>query len=207
MTTTEQTTRKPRLVVMLCVALFGAISAGFVIGMPVPKALIAVLIVVLGIALAGYAMVKLRPGTTSVLAAPIAVLVTAILSGFGGPSLWLTMLGEKASCEVTGVNTHVGRKSPTTYSNSLTCGSRRVEVHTPADGTTDKPGERVELILDRLDVLLPLEPAELAWWRNLLVPTAAVTGAAFVLVVLRRPRWEPRKQAPPGKTQLGRDFL
>jgi hypothetical protein len=192
---------------MLCVALLGAVVAGFVIGMPVPKALFAVLIVVLGMLLAGYAVVKLRPGTTGVLAAPIVVLVVAALSGTGGHSLWLTMFGDETSCEVTGVNTHVGRRSPTTYSNSLTCGSRHVDVHTPADGHVDQPGERTGLVLDRFGVLLPLEPAEVAWWRNVLVPTAAVTGAVFVLFVLRRPRWEPRTPVQQRKPQLGKDFL
>jgi hypothetical protein len=75
-TPTEQI-RKPRFVVALGVALLGAVVAGFVIALPVPRTLFGVLIVVLGMFVAGYAMLKLRPGTTGVLAAPVAVLITA----------------------------------------------------------------------------------------------------------------------------------
>ncbi|MEU7479195.1 hypothetical protein AB0A63_24630 [Lentzea sp. NPDC042327] len=163
-------------VVALCVVLLGVVIAGFVIALPVPEALFAVLIVVLSLPLSGYLMAKARPGTTAVLAAPIAVLVVAALSGTGGHSLWLTVFGEKASWAVTAVNTHVGRRSPTSYSNSLACGAHRVEVHTPSSGKVNQPG----------------------------VPTAATTAVAFVLMVLRWPRREPRA---PNKQKIRNDFL
>jgi hypothetical protein len=194
--------------VVLSLALLTALGAGFMIGMPGLKPLIAVAVAILCAFLAGFSVLKLRPGTTSLLAAPLAVLVVTGLSIAGSHSLWLMLFGEHASaCEVISVNKHTGSRSPTSYSNDLMCGSQRISSHFPYGGQDEvrKPGDRVDLIIDRTGLVRVLEPSEVSWWRNLLVPTAAATGVAFVLVVLKRPKWKPGK--PMARRNLDKDFL
>jgi hypothetical protein len=204
-TPTEQT-RKPRFVVALGVALLSGFIAGFVTSLPGLVPLVAVPVVILCAFVAGFAMLKLRPGTTSLLAAPLAVFVVAGLTVMGSHSLWLTMFGERATgCEVISVNEHTHRKSPTSYSNDLMCGSRRISRLSSDDQKVREPGDRVDLITDKVGVVGVLEPSEVSWWRNLLVPTAAATGVAFVLVVLKRPKWKPSK--PTARRNLDKDFL
>jgi len=87
------------------------------------------------------------------------------------------------------------------------CGSRRIAQHTPVDRPLGAPGDRAELVLDQFGGLRPLEPTQVTWWRNVLVPTAAVAGAVFIVLVLRRPKWQPGQQPPRRKTKLDRDFL
>ena len=205
--TTGAAPRKRRFTVMLSLAMLGGFVAGFMIGMPGLVPVVAVPSIILCAVLAGYAMLKLRPGTTSIVAAPVAVFAVTALSAAGSHSLWLTAFGERvAGCAVVSVNEHTSRRSPTSYSNDLMCGSRRIASHFP-DGGQDvrKPGERVDLVIDRTGVVRVLEPSEVTWWRNVLVPTAAAAGVAFVLVALKRPRWKPGK--PTVRRKLDRDFL
>ncbi|GHH46310.1 hypothetical protein [Lentzea cavernae] len=206
MTTTEAASRR-RFAVVLGLALTVGFVSGFLTGMPGMAPLIAVPVVVVCAFAAGFAMLKLRPKSTGLLAAPLAVLAVAGLCAFGGHSLWLTTFGDVSSCEVVSVNKHTSSKSPTSYSNDLLCGSQRIPSHFPSGGQDElrRTGDRVDLVLDRTGVVRVLEPAELAWWRNALVPIAAVVGVAFVLVVLKRRRWKP--SAPVARRELGKDFL
>ncbi|SER91251.1 hypothetical protein [Lentzea albida] len=204
MSTTQQTPHRRRFAVILSLALAAAFVAGFLVGMPGMAPLIAVPVVIVCVFAAGFAMLKLRPASTSVLAAPLAVIAVAGLCAFGGHSLWLTAFGEHVpDCEVVSVNKHTSSKSATTFSNDLLCGSRTISSHSPAGGQDElrEPGDRVALVLDRTGSFRVLEPGEPAWWRNVLAPVAAALGVAFVVAVLRAPRWKP------GKPVARRDLL
>lgn len=210
MNATEPSPRRRLFAVALSLALLGGFAAGFMTSMPGLVPLVAVPVVILCAFVAGYAMLKLRPSSTSLLAAPIAVLVVTGLSVFGSGSLWLTMFGEhEKGCEVVSVNTHTSRKSPDSYSNDLMCRSRRVADHFPDGGQDElrKPGDRVDLVVDVTGMVRVREPSGVTWWRSLFAPAAAVSGVAFVVVVLRLPRWKPRKGTSGRKTQLNSDFL
>ncbi len=188
----------------MSLALLAAVVSGFLINARGPVPLIALLVVVACAAVAGYALLKLRPGSSGIVAPPLAVFALTALSFVGGDSLWLTALGDRVSCEVVSVNTHTSRRAPTSYSNDLMCGAQRITSHFPAtDDRLGKPGDRVDLVLDRTGVVRVLAPEKVTWWRNLLVPAAAVAGAVFVVLVLRLPRRSPKKR----KQQVSRDFL
>jgi hypothetical protein len=204
---TEATPRRRLWTVLLSVALLSGFVAGLVTSLPGLVPLVAVPVVILCAFAAGFAMLKLRPSTTSLLAAPLAVFVVTGLTVMGSHSLWLTMFGERATgCEVISVNEHTHRRSPTSYSNDVMCGSRRISrLSSDDDQEVREPGDRVDLIIDKVGVVGVLEPSEVTWWRNLLVPTAAATGVAFVLVVLKRPKWKPSK--PTARRNLDKDFL
>ncbi|MET9224913.1 hypothetical protein [Lentzea sp. NPDC003310] len=205
---TIETTRRRRHTVLLSFALLVGFAAGFLTAMP---GLTPLVVVPVGIAcafLAGFAMLKLRPNSTALLAAPLAVPAVIGLCVAGSHSLWLTTFGERVrDCEVVSVNKHTGSKSATKYSNDLLCGARTVAAHFPAGGqdAVRKPGDRVDLVVDRVGIVRVLEPGDVTWWRNVLVPLAVVIGVAFVFAVLKRPRWKP--SAPVGRRELGKDFL
>ena len=105
------TPHRRKFAIVLSVAMTGGVVAGFLTGMPGVAPLIAVPVVVVCVFAAGFAMLKLRPRSTSLLAAPLAVIVVAGLCAFGGHSLWLTAFGELVpDCELISVNTHTSSK-------------------------------------------------------------------------------------------------
>ncbi|WP_157528894.1 hypothetical protein [Nocardia sp. NRRL S-836] len=177
----------------MSLALLGAVVAGFVINTSGPAPFVALLVVVACAALAGYALLKLRPASSGIVAPPLVVFALAALGFTGGDSLWLTAFGDQVSCEVVSVNTHTSRRSPTSYSNDLMCGSQRIASHFPDNADQlGKPGDRVGLVIDRTGVVRVLAPSKVTWWRNLLVPAAAVLGATYVVLVVRLPRRRPK---------------
>ncbi|WP_329789318.1 hypothetical protein V1227_34020 [Lentzea sp. DG1S-22] len=208
MSTPREPRRRQRYAVLLSLALLAGFVCGFLTGMPGMAPLVAVPVVVLCAFLAGFAMLKLRPNSSGLLAAPLAVLVVTGLSVVGGQAAWLAVFGEQVpGCAVTSVNEHTGSKSATKYSNDLLCGERKIAAHFPAGGQDEVrgTGDRVDLVIDRTGVMRVLEPSEVTWWRTALVPISAVAGVAFVVAVLKRRRWKPGK--PAARRELGRDFL
>lgn len=177
MSATATPPHRRRFAVLLGLSLLAGFVSGFLPGMPGLAPLIVVPVGVVCVFLAGFAMLKLRPKSTGLLAAPLAVMVVTGLTVVGGHSLWLT-----------------------------TFGSQKVPSHfPPSQDELRKPGDRVDLVIDRTGVVRVLEPSELTWGRNVLVPVAAAVGVAFVLVVLQRRRWKPGKPAAP--RNLDKNFL
>jgi len=186
----------------MILALAGAGVSGFVMNTRGPVPLAALVIAVVCAASAGTAWMKLRPGSSAVVAPPLVVFAVAALSFTGSDSLWLTVFGERTSCEVVSVNTHTHRRSPTSYSNDLMCGSQRIAARFPEDDEQlGKPGDRLDLVFDRTGVVRELEPAKVTWWRNSLVIAAALAGAGFVVLAVRLPRRKPKKRG------VGSEFL
>lgn len=207
MSATATPPHRRRFAVLLGLSLLAGFVSGFLPGMPGLAPLIVVPVGVVCVFLAGFAMLKLRPKSTGLLAAPLAVMVVTGLTVVGGHSLWLTTFGDQVSgCEVISVNKHTSSRSPTSFSNDVMFGSQKVPSHfPPSQDELRKPGDRVDLVIDRTGVVRVLEPSELTWGRNVLVPVAAAVGVAFVLVVLQRRRWKPGKPAAP--RNLDKNFL
>lgn len=197
--------RKPLWIVLAGLCLFMMGVAGFVFNGAGRWAMAGAPIALVGWLALMPCLERLRPKSSLDAWVGFMALFIPLFTYMGGHSLWLTAFGERlTSCEVTAVNTHSNRRSPDSYTNDITCGDRKL-VYTPSWGMKAKDeGERVDLVVDRSGFMLDLEPAKVTTSRNLLVPLAAAWGVGSVLLVLKVPRKERRKER---RARLRGDFL
>lgn len=142
-------------------------------------------------ALFGYvfSLASYRPrGERWVLVPAMLMFVASLfLANIGGHSLWLTAFGETLHCKVVGVESHSSRRSPTSYSNKLECGDRKLDYHPTMYRTAHEPGSEMDIVVDRTGFVRNLEPDKVTAGRSLLLLLCVLMNAAFILFVARRP--------------------
>ncbi|SER22363.1 hypothetical protein SAMN05216188_10932 [Lentzea xinjiangensis] len=171
-----------------------AIAAGSFLILTVGKAVIVVAFAIAicwifyVITLANY-----RPGPSkwAGVTAMVIGIATLFPAHIGGHSLWLATFGETLHCDVVSVESHTHRTSPTTYSNKLQCGDRQLSYHPSMYRSTQQPGTKMDIVVDRTDVVPYLEPDKVTLGHSLLFVLALLMNGVFIFLVAWLPVREP----------------
>ncbi|MEU0882209.1 hypothetical protein ABZ345_26630 [Lentzea sp. NPDC005914] len=199
-------TTRMRWAVSLAMALGCATAAPLLAMQEDLTALLAIAIALACGAAAWFATARLRPWSSTSAWALLVVVAIAFVSSVGMKSLWLSAYGETADgCLVTERSEHTSRRSPSTYTNELSCGSRQIHYR-PSPGYTSKQvGERIDLVIDRTGLAGYAEPSTIKPMISAFVGVAGLAGLGFIAVVLWWPAKKPKKR--PNRSKLRRGFL
>ncbi|MET9625893.1 hypothetical protein ABZX92_00390 [Lentzea sp. NPDC006480] len=199
-------TGRVRWALLLTMALGCAIAAPLLAMKEDLTALLAIAVVLVCGATAWFATARLRPWSSTSAWATFGVVAIAFVSSVGMKSLWLSTYGEAANgCLVTKRSEHPSRRSPTTYSNELSCGSKQIHYRPSSDYSAKPVGERIDLVIDRTGLGVYAEPGTIKPTTSAVVGVAGLLGAGFVGAVLWWPVKKPKKR--PDKPKMQRDFL
>lgn len=182
---------RPRKLAWSSLLAAAIVAASFLV-MAVGKAVI--IIAFAGLAcVIGYAVVlgNYRQEKWPGLAALVIGIATLFPANIGGHSLWLTAFGETLHCKVISVESHLNRRSPTTYSNKLQCGGRQLDYHPTMYRSVKNPGLEMDVVVDRTGLVPNLEPGKVGLGHNLLFLLAVGMNAGLILLVARLPIRRP----------------
>lgn len=166
--------RQPRKLLLACVSIAVVMLTAFLLNTGEPWVYgLAVLVGMPAIIAYVVALAAYRPKDEGWVLMP-AVLI-AVLSIFpayaGGHSVWLSVFGEVRHC---------------TFGTKLDCAGR---------------GAEVDMVVDRLRFVVPLEADQVSLGLNLLLLAGVLGNAAFVLLVARLPARQPRALDVPAPQQ------
>lgn len=167
------------------------VLAGFLI-MAVGNAVIVVAFAAMA-CLIGYTIIlgNYRPEKWPFVVTLLIGVATFFPAHIGSHSLWLTTFGETLHCSVISIESHPGRRSPTTYSNKLQCADRQLNYVPTMYHSVQKPGTEMDIVVDRTGVAPNLEPAKVGLGHNLLFLLAVLMNGVLIFLVVWLPVREP----------------